>query len=126
MSFLSKTGLRRRLLALATFAAVSALSAAPALADHGHHGGGFWFPPIPQIFVPFPPVVIVGGPHGHDCDYDDHHHYDYDDHHHYDDHRYYYDGGGHGYRGDYRGEWRHHGRGHHYGHGHHEHGGYDD
>jgi len=122
MSLLSKTGLRRRLLALATFAAVSALSAAPALADHEYRGGGFWFPPIPRIFVPFPPpLVVVAQPYGHHCDYDDHH---YDD-------DYYYNGGGygHGYRGGYyREEWRRHGRGRHHGRGHgrHGHGGHDD
>jgi hypothetical protein len=111
MSLLSKTGLRRTLLALATLTAASALFAAPALADHGHHGGGVWFPPIPQVFVPFPPVVVIGGPHGHGCDYDDHHGY--------------YSGGyGHGYRGNYYSEGRHHGHGRRYGHGGHGHRGH--
>jgi len=118
MSFLSKPGLRRRLLALTTFAAVSALSAAPALADHEYRGGGFWFPPIPRIFVPFPPpLVVVAQPYGHHCDYDDHHDY-YDD-----DHRYYNNDGGYG-GGYYREEWRQHGNGRHYGHGYRGRGGY--
>lgn len=119
MSLHSKPGSRRRLLALAAFTAVSALSAAPALADHGHTVGGFWFPPVPRIFVPFPPpLVVVAQPYGHHCDYDDHH---YDDH-------YYNDGGyGRGYRGGYyREEWRNRGRDRHYGRGRHGHGGHDD
>jgi hypothetical protein len=123
MSFFTMTGLRRRLLVLATFAAVSALSAAPAFADHEYRGGGFWFPPIPRIFVPFPPpFVVVAQPYGHHCDYDEHRYY-YDD-----DHSYYYDDGyGRGYRGDYyRQEWRRRGHDRHFGHGHHGHGGHDD
>jgi hypothetical protein len=104
MSLHSKPGSRRRLLALAAFTAVSALSAAPALADHGHTVGGFWFPPVPRIFVPFPPpLVVVAQPYGHHCDYDDH---------------YYDDDGRYGYgRGYYREEWRQHGHDRHYGHG---------
>jgi hypothetical protein len=76
----SKTGLRRTLLALCAFAAVSMALATPALADHRQHrrhyrshGGHRWHPPLPRIHVafPLPPVVIVAGPRARDYGYDD-------------------------------------------------------
>lgn len=67
MSLLDQPGLRRALLALAAFAALSMALASPALADHGRRYGGRgrpWHPPFPRVVVglPLPPVVIVAGP----------------------------------------------------------------
>jgi hypothetical protein len=84
MSLLSKTGLRRALLSLCAISVLSAMLAAPALADHGrrggryyggghygggrHYGGGHFRPPfppfpLPRVFVDLPPLVIVAGRH---------------------------------------------------------------
>jgi hypothetical protein len=80
MSLLSKTSLRRVVLALSAFAVLSMTLATPALADRGrrhghhrHHGGHRWHPPFPRVVVgfPLPPVVIVAGPRARDYGYDD-------------------------------------------------------
>jgi hypothetical protein len=66
MSLASKTGLRRSLIALGVFAAVSALLAAPASADRYRRGGGggrHWHSQHPRVgvFVGIPPIVLIAG-----------------------------------------------------------------
>jgi hypothetical protein len=75
MSLLSKTGLRRVLLALSAFAVVSLALSTPALADprhHRRHHRHHWRPPLPRVHVgiPLPPLVIVAGGPRRDYDYD--------------------------------------------------------
>ncbi len=62
MSLIAKTGMRRSLLALGAFAALSMLLAAPAAADRGR-GGRHWRSHHPRVgvYVGIPPIVLVAG-----------------------------------------------------------------
>jgi hypothetical protein len=59
MPLITKTGPRRTLIALSAFAAVSAMIAAPAAADHGHRGRSHY--PRVGVYVGIPPIVLVAG-----------------------------------------------------------------
>ena len=63
MSLLTKTGLRRTLIALGAFSALSTMAAAPASADRGHRGGGRYYRSGPRVgvFIGIPPIVLVAG-----------------------------------------------------------------